>query len=99
MIIADLNTPLMVGQTNNTLTCGVSGAERLTPTITYEWTRYNGTTQTQVNGTNTAILHLSPLQLSDAGNYSCSIISTLLNNAVTARISQSVMIWSKHNIM
>ena len=49
MIIADLNTPLMVGQTNNTLTCGVSGAERLTPTITYEWTRYNGTTQTQIN--------------------------------------------------
>ena len=95
-VTANLSTLLVVGQTNNTLTCGVSGAERLSPTITYQWTRHNGTTQTQV-GTNSETLPLSPLRLSDAGNYSCSITSILLNNPVTANNSLSVSIQSKHS--
>ena len=96
MVIANLNTPLMVGQTGNTLTCDVNGAEDLSPSKTYQWTRNNGTNQIQV-GNNSMTLPLSPLQLSHAGNYSCSIISTLLNNPVTTNISRNVMIQSKHS--
>ena len=96
MVTANLNTPLMVGQTNNTLTCDVSGADNLNLMITYQWTRNDGTTQTQV-GTNSNTLILSPLQLSDAGDYSCRIVLTLLNNAVTAANVQSVTIQGKYN--
>ena len=96
MVAANLSTPLMVGQTGYTLTCGVTGADNLNQTITYQWTRNNGTTQTQVE-TNSMTLLISPLRLSDAGNYSCRIISTLLNNPVATNISQSVMIQSNYS--
>ena len=78
----------MVGQTGYTLTCDVSGAENLNPMII--WIYRNGNTQAQVGNSRT--LHLSPLSLSHAGNYSCNVTSTLLNNPVTADNSQSVMI-------
>ena len=92
MVTANLNTPLMVGQTGYTLTCGVSGASKLTPVII--WTK-NGRTQTQVD--NSTTLPLTPLSLSHAGNYSCNIISTLLNHPVMATNSRMVIIQSKHN--
>ena len=81
MVTANLNAPLMVGQTGYTLTCDVSGADNLTPMITYKWTRNDGSTQIQV-GTNSNTLTLSPLRLSNAGDYTCSatINSVLLNN-------------------
>ena len=86
----------MVGQTGNTLTCDVTGAGNLNPTITYQWIRcINGSTS--IHETNSTTLLLSPLRLSHAGDYSCRIISTLLNNPVTADNNQSVMIQSKHN--
>ena len=80
---ANLNTPLMVGQTGNSLTCDVSGADNLNPIIAYQWTRNDGRTQTQV-GTS-RILKLPPLQLSSAGGYACSVTvsSSLLNNSIT----------------
>ena len=97
IVTANLNTPLMVGQTGNTLTCGVSGAERLSPTIDYQWTRNDGTTQTQVV-TNSSTLTLS-IRLSDAGDFTCSVTigSTLLNNDITvsAGNAQRVMIQSE----
>ena len=93
MITANLNTPLMVGQTGYTLTCDVSGTYRLNPTII--WIK-NGSTQTQID--NSTTLPLPPLRLSHAGNYSCNITSTLLNNPVTARNSQRVIIQSKYNL-
>ena len=82
MVTANLNTPLMVRQTGNTLTCDVSGADRLNPTITYQWTR-NGET---VPDSNSRTIDLSPLQLSHAGNYTCraTISSSLLDNDITA---------------
>ena len=96
MVTANLNTPLMVGQTGFTLTCDVSGADNLNLMIVYQWTRNNGTTSEPVeNNSNT--LPLSPLRLSHAGNYSCSITSTLLNDPgpMSATNRQSVMIQSK----
>jgi hypothetical protein len=90
VVTANLNTPLMVGQTGYTLTCDVSGASKLTPIIF--WTM-NGSTLTQVD--NSTTLSLTPLSLSHAGNYSCSITSTLLNNPVMATNSQRVIIQSE----
>ena len=83
MVSANLNAPLMVGQTGNSLTCDVSGADNLNPMITYQWTRNDGSTQTPV-GTNSNTLTLSPLRLSDAGDYNCSvnISSNLLNSPI-----------------
>ena len=40
-------------------------------------------------------LYLSPLRLSDAGDYSCNVTSTLLNSPVAASNSQRVIIKSK----
>ena len=98
IVTANFDTPLMVGQTGNTLTCGVSGDEKLNLTITFQWTRYNGSTSIHVGTELMKSLPLSPLRLSDAGHYSCSVtgISTLLNNPVTAENNQSVIIQSKH---
>ena len=84
MITANLNTPLMMGQTGNTLTCGVYGTERLSPTIVYQWTRNDGSTQTQVGSSET--LTLPSLTLSNAGEYSCraTVGSTLLTSDIEA---------------
>ena len=82
----------MVGQTGNTLTCDVSGADNLNPTITYEWIR-NG--ETVPDGSSRS-LNLSPLQLSHAGDYVChvTVSSTLLNNDISASSgsNQSIII-------
>ena len=89
-VTANLNTPLMVGQTGNSLTCDVSGADNLNPTII--WIR-NGSTQTDIGDSRT--VSLSPLRLSDAGDYSCNVTSTLLSSPVAASNSQRVIIQSK----
>ena len=84
MVTSNLNTPLTVGQTGNTLACGVSGADRLTPTIDYQWTRNDGTTQTQVGSSER--LTLSSLTLSSGGEYSCHVTvgSALLTSDIEA---------------
>ena len=88
MVTANLNTPLMTGQIGYTLTCGVSGASKLSPVII--WIKNGSTLQTQVD--NSTILPLTPLSLSHAGSYSCSITSTLLNHPVMATNSRIVMV-------
>ena len=90
MVTNNLNTPLMVGQTGYTLTCDIFGADNLNPTITWIM---NGSTQLQLGDSRT--LTFTPLRLSDAGNYSCRITPTLLNDQVTARNNQSVIIQCK----
>ena len=79
----------MVGQTDNTLTCGVSGADNLDPTTTYLWTRDGGR---EVSCLST--LPLSPVGLSDAGNYTChaTVNSDLLTNGITMSANQIVMV-------
>ena len=82
----NLSKPLMVGQTGNTLTCVVSGADSLDPVITYRWTRNDGTTQIQVRTKSISeTISISPLRLSYAGVYICSvnISSTLLRNNIS----------------
>ena len=58
----------MLGQSGYSLTCGVTVTGAENPSITYQWTKNNGT-QTQV-GTD-RVLSFSPLRLSDAGQYTC----------------------------
>ena len=90
MVTANYNTSLMVGQTSSILTCDVSGAERLSPTIDYQWTRNDET----VSDGNSRTLTLSPIQLSHAGNYTCSVTvsSSLLNNTISAPASNSQLV-------
>ena len=72
----------MLGQSGFFLSCRVRGlSKNLNPSITYIWTKNNGTqTQMQV-GTDPNHLHFSPLKLSDAGQYSCqaTVISPYLD--------------------
>ena len=53
------------------LSCVISGAEILNPTITYNWIKNNGT-RIPV-GSNSSNMSFSSLRLSDAGQYSCQI--------------------------
>ncbi len=63
-----------------TLTCTVTGAEALTPTIMHEWTRGG----TLVAGSDIA-LTFNPLTLSSSGQYVCTVTVTsdLLTTTLT----------------
>ena len=93
MVTANLNTPLMVGQTGNTLTCGVTVAGNLNPMTTYQWTRNDGSTV----GTNSNMFTLSSISLSDAGVYTCraTVSSNLLSNSITTSGNQTVIVQSE----
>ena len=76
--------PTMLGQNGYSLTCGVSGADNLDPSIAYEWTKKNGAeTQLQV-GSDANVVSFSPLRLSDAGEYTCqvNVSSSYLSNNI-----------------
>ena len=99
IVTANFNASLMVGQTDNTLTCDISGANSLNPTITYQWTR-NGET---IPDGSSRTLNLSPLRLSHAGGYIChvTVSSILLSNniSVSSGSNQSVIIQSEYIII
>ena len=66
-----------------TLTCTVTGADSLSPTSTYQWFKTTPS-RTRV-GTNSHTLTFDPLDLSDAGHYSCqvTVFSSFLLRDVT----------------
>ena len=66
-----------------TLTCDVSGAEMITPTTTYQWSR-NGTV---VSDQTLQTLSFTSLAYSDAGQYSCTVdvSSNLLSSSISAQ--------------
>ena len=80
--------------------CTVSGAENLNPSITYQWTKNNGT-QTQIQVGTYQVLSFSPLRLSDAGRYTCqaTVRSSYLNNNITVTDSQNVTFQSESNLV
>ena len=87
----------MLGQSGYSLTCDVNGTENLNPSITYQWTKNNGT-QTQIQvGADPSVLSFSPLKLSDAGEYTChaTVSSPYLNSDLTLMNSQDVRIQSE----
>ena len=77
------------------LTCGITGAENLNPSTTYQWTKNNGT-QTQIRADR--VLSFSPLRLSDAGRYTCqaTVSSPYLYNDITMMDTQDITFQSKH---
>ena len=88
-VTPNLNTPAQMIGTGSILTCGVSGADNLDPTTTYRWTRDGGREISRLN-----TLPLSPVGLSDAGNYTChaTVNSNLLRNGITVSANQIVMV-------
>ena len=86
-IVASVAAP-MIGSMFS-LTCTVSGAERLTDsTITFQWFK-NGVT---VSGQTVIALSFSSFIISDAGSYSClaTVSSSLLSGPIAAFSSNSV---------
>ena len=84
-------------QNGYSLTCVVSGAGNLNASITYQWTKNNGT-QTQIPVESTpSVLSFSPLRLSDAGRYTCQATVSLpcLNNNFTRTDSHDVTFQSE----
>ena len=88
--------PPVVGQSYS-LTCTVTGAENLSPSITYQWTKNNGA-QTQIGADR--VLSFSSLRLSDAGQYTCqaTVSSSYLNNDITIMDTHDVRLQSKHQV-
>ena len=78
------------------LTCSVSGAESLNPTVTYQWTK-NSDGQAQVGTSNT--LSFTPLRLSDAASYVCTITisSNYLTGVIVRMDPHDVRIQSRSN--
>ena len=95
MRISDSNSNKTIGESYS-LTCSVAGAENLNSTISYQWTKNAGTTQTQV-GINFNILSFSPLRLSDAANYTCRVIidSSFLSSSISSMTTYDVEIESE----
>ena len=58
--------------TNFSLICIINGTEKLRSELTFEWMHFNGTVLEKA-GTNSRDLHFSPLKLSDAGEYTCTV--------------------------
>ena len=94
MVIPALTTPLTIGQTGTILTCDVLGVDNLNSTITYQWTKNDMITRTLVEESKS--LSLSPLFLSDVGEYTCNVTvnSSLLGTSISlsANNSQRVVI-------
>ena len=98
MRISD-NTSGIAGE-RYALTCRVLEAENLHPSITYQWTKNTSSGQIQV-GTDSSTLSFTPVRLSDAANYFCTVAMTsdYLTSSITAMASQSVTVQSKlHNL-
>ena len=74
----------MLGQNGYSLSCGVTGADNLNPSIAYEWTKKNGTETQLQTGSDADVVPFSLLRLSDAGEYSCrvTISSSYLSNDI-----------------
>ena len=70
-----------VGESHS-LTCTVTGADRLNPTISYQWFNKDNT---MVSGETQSAISFSSLSLSDAGQYRCDVTvsSTLLSQSIT----------------
>ena len=91
----------MLGQNGYSLTCSVNGAGNLNPTITYQWTKNNGT-QTKIQvGSDPRDLSFFPLRLSDAGQYTCqaTVSSLYLNDNITMMDSQEVTIQGANTLI
>ncbi len=84
----------MAGQ-SYTLTCTVTGAEALTPTISYQW--FEETSSRVMLPTTSADLTFDPLNLSDAGQYSCDVIVFVTSDLTASSGVEDLIIQSEYN--
>ena len=88
----------MLGQNGYSLTCTVSGTNCLNPSMTYQWTKNNGS-QTQIQVGANKVLSFLPLRLSDGGRYTCqaTVSSPYLNENIimTSSNSHEIMLQSE----
>ena len=88
----------VLGRSGYSLTCGVTGTGNLNPSITYQWTKNNGTqTQIQVGADPKVLSFSQSLRLSDAGRYTCqaTVSSPYLNNDIIMTGSQDTTLRSE----
>ena len=80
------------------LSCSVSGADSLSPTITYRWYNESSNPRSQVGTTSTYTLN--PLRPYHAGEYTCevTITSPYLNGALSQSVMQDITVLSKCNL-
>ena len=86
---------MVLGQSGYSLTCDVTVTRTTNASITYQWTKNNGTQTIQV-GTD-RILSFSPLRLSDAGQNTC--LATFSPCNITMMDTQDIILQSKFIVM
>ena len=84
----------VLGQSGYSLTCvaTVTGTDAGNPSITYQWTKNNGT---QTHAGTDRVLSFSPLRLSDAGRYTCHTVTSPCS--ITGMDTQEVTLQSEFN--
>lgn len=83
-------------QKGYSLICSVNGAENLNPSISYQWTKNNGTQIQMQTGNDPQVLSFSLFRLSDVGEYTClATISSSYLNDITVMETQHVAIKSE----
>ena len=84
----------LLGRNVYTLICNESLPENFNPSITYQWTKDNGT---RIHVGTTKSLSFSPLKLSDAGRYTClvTVSASYLSNNITATVSRDIRLQSE----
>ncbi len=87
----------MAGQSYS-LTCTMTGAESLSPTISYQW--LEGSSPRVMLDTTSADLTFDPLNLSDAGQYSCDVIvssPSVTSDLTASSVVENLIIQSECN--
>jgi len=85
----------VVGQLGYSLICSVSGADSLSPTITYRWYNESSNPRSQIGTTST--YSFTRLQPYHAGQYTCevTIASPYLNEDLSQSTMQDITLQSK----
>ena len=87
----EVSTSLQEGYS---LICSVNGAENINPSISYQWTKNNGTQIQMQTGSDHQIVSFLHFRLSDVGEYTCqaTISSPYLQHDTIAITTQHVAI-------
>ena len=95
-ITTRLSEASSMAQKGYSLICSVDGGEDLNPSISYQWTKNNGTQIKMQTGNDPQVLSVSLFRLSDAGEYTClATISSSYVHDIIVMESQHIAIQSE----